>query len=365
MLPADQSKTDRVHPQKRKVWPAIIFPAIFLLLAAACVYLILTLLGILDFGDQQTPEELPVPATEETGPNEAAKIGTQTPPATPDVEPTPEAASTLPETDLPVPVPLKHDPLDIKKPGEISSDLPDITKKEQAVPDKNEEFNRNTARIAEAGGILKRFLSARTLEERKPFISRSSRSEEELAKTCLASPFPKSSEPRSLKIMAREKDRSFEVYFSVAFADSDQEMTRIIYVRMIAFSDDEPPKIHVDPFIDLFDRTIESFASKPSKGTKTVHSLITYNAYCFDNDVPRSSTMAKVTFYPNIAPGSRNALATAYLRKNSITFAQLKEMGSGGTTHIPCTLTVAWDTEKDPQKPYLEVIRIQSPNWKL
>lgn len=74
--------------------------------------------------------------------------------------------------------------------------------------------------------------------------------------------------------MTRQQNRSFEVCFSVAFDEPDQGLTRIIYVRTIGFSDDKPPKIHVDLFIDLFELTIETFSSKPTKGIRTVHRLI-------------------------------------------------------------------------------------------
>ena len=129
--------------------------------------------------------------------------------------------------------------------------------------------------------------------------------------------------------MTRQQNRSFEVCFSVAFDEPDQGLTRIIYVRTIGFSDDKPPKIHVDLFIDLFELTIETFSSKPTKGIRTVHRLITYNASCFDDQVLSPETMTEVTFHPNIAPGSRHALATAYLKKTK-TFAQIKDMSQGG-----------------------------------
>jgi len=72
-----------------------------------------------------------------------------------------------------------------------------------------------------------------------------------LPKSCLASPFLKSSASLPRQIMTRQQNRSFEVCFSVAF----------------------------------------------------------------DDKVLRPETMTEVTFHPNIAPGSRHALATAYLSK--------------------------------------------------
>lgn len=376
VVPAERTRTHSARPVKRKVWPTVIFPAVFLLLAAACVYFILTLMGILKFGDNPLKESPAISEVEKENTEDPLEInpvktsaGTQTGPDPQDDEPTPSPAPPEPVPAVPEPkigpTPLEHDPQDVKKPGEVPADLPDITKKEDAVPEKNENFNRNVAAIAEAQDILKRFLSASSYEERKPFITQSVRSEEELAASCLSETFPKSSEPLPKTILSREKNRSFEVYFSVAFDEPDQESSRILYIRTISFSEDEPPKIHVDPFIDLFERTIVEFAKEPVKGTKTVHSLISYNAFCYDDHIPRSETMAKVTFYPNTSPGARHALASAYLSKTSKTFAELRQMGQGGKTHTPCTLTVAWDTEKDPKKPYLEVVRVDARNWKL
>jgi|TARA_B110000914_G_scaffold21480_1_gene16122 hypothetical protein len=98
-------------------------------------------------------------------------------------------------------------------------------------------------------------------------INQSSRYEVVLPKSCLASPFLKSSASLPRQIMTRQQNRSFEVCFSVAF----------------------------------------------------------------DDKVLRPETMTEVTFHPNIAPGSRHALATAYLSKKTKTFAQIKDMSQGGT----------------------------------
>jgi hypothetical protein len=121
-------------------------------------------------------------------------------------------------------------------------------------------------------------------------INQSSRYEVVLPKSCLASPFLKSSASLPRQIMTRQQNRSFEVCFSVAF----------------------------------------------------------------DDKVLRPETMTEVTFHPNIAPGSRHALATAYLSKKNQNLRS--NQGHEPRRNIPCALTVGWE----PPKPYLELIRGES-----
>ena len=267
----------------------------------------------------------------------------------------------VPETTPPTPPeqakPIQHDPQDVKKPGEVSSDLPDVTavKTEKSV-------KKTTIVIKEAREVLKRFLFAQTYQERKPLITQSDRSEEVLATSCLGKPFPKSFEPSLLTVREKPEDRSFEVFFSVAFAQPNTERVRIILVRTVTYSEKEAPKIHTDPFIDLFEESAKQFQDQKKEGTATFSSIVEFSAYCFD-DIPKASSMAKVKFYTNLS-NAEKAIATAYLSKESRAFKQLTDMAEA-KERIPATISVAWDTETDPKRPYLQVIRVEAINWTL
>ncbi|MFT6241143.1 MAG: hypothetical protein ACJAQT_003238 [Akkermansiaceae bacterium] len=346
--PVEMTPAQRPQPHKRKVWPTILFPALLLLLAAAVVYLILDLMGILNFGEKKGTPEIPNPVTDAIpkAPNQDTPIL---------IEPVEGPSPILVDPEIP---PLEHDPQDIKKDGEVSTELPDLASSEA----RNESVQKKTAAINEARQILKRFLVARTYKERMPLITQSERPPEELAASCLGKPFPKSSEPGLIIGRERETDRSFEVFFSVAFDDGKSDRSRIVLVKTITYSEEEAPKIHTDPFIDLYEESVGSFYEQKTEGTATFHSLVEYSAYTYD-DIPKAIKMAKVTFYTNLARISA-PIATAYLSKESKAFKQLKKLAQA-RDRIPATVSVAWDIETDPERPFLQVIRVEAINWTL
>ncbi len=359
--PVDMEPAPRTKHKRRKIWPTLLFPALFLLLAAAVVYLILDLMGILDFGDKTPKEQEPSSITQTT----PEPVPTILPPEE-EIEATPISETVIAPEEEPISVspaklePLEHDPQDVKKPGEVSTELPDLTKK--APPSDADSVKMRTVAIKEAQEVLKRFLVAQTFEERKPLITKSDRSDEVLAASSLGKRFPKNLEPSILTVRERDGDRSFEVFFSVPFEQTEGDRSRIVLLRTVSYSEEDAPKIHTDPFLDLYEEPIKAFHSEKKEGTGTFSSIVEFSAYCFD-DIPKAATMAKVTFYTNIA-ASAKPIATAYLSKESEPFKQLSKMAKT-RKRIPATVSVTWDTESDPKRPFLQVIRIEAINWSL
>ncbi len=364
---------------RRKIWPSILFPALFLILAAAVVYLILDLMGLLSFGkdspktEEQTPvtqtqseESKAAPSFQEVTPSPASPAPSDASLANPDQALAP-STDPVEEPILLEPTPpknLEHDPQDLKKSGEVGGELPDLASK-AASPGASfvaDSVEKRTAAIKEAEVVLQRFLVAQTFAERKPLITKSEREDEELAASSLGKPFPKSFVPELLTTREREEDRSFEVFFSVAFDQADQERSKIVLIRTITYSEEDSPKIHTDPFLDLYEEPIRDFYEKKKSGTGTFNSIVEFSAFCFD-DIPKASSMAKVTFYTFIS-ASAKPIATGYLSKESQAFKELSKK-SKSRRKIPATVSVAWDTESDPEKPYLQVIRIEAINWTL
>lgn len=364
VAPVDQKPSKR-----RKIWPSIIFPSLFLILSAVVVYLILDLMGILNFDDKNLKEKesetLSLKAPD-SSPSSSLVDSTKT--STPSTEvpimiETPEPADlSIPTSTAPSSTPsLKHDPQDLNKAGELDSDLPDLALKrtERA----NDSIQKRANAIKEAQNVLKRFLDAQTYDERKPLLTRSDRSEEELANTSLGKPFPKSYFPEVLTVREKEADRAFEVFFSVAFDQPNEDRPKIILIRTVSYSEEDSPKIHTDPFIDLYEEKIQTFSNTEETKTGTFSSLVEFSAFCYD-DIPRSESMAKISFFTNLSATAK-PIAFAYLNKESNTFKKLEEMEKLLKTRVPATISVAWDTETDPKRPYLQVIRIEAVNWTL
>lgn len=356
--PVNMEPAQRQQAHKRKIWPTILFPGLFLVLAAAVVYLVLDLMGILNFREKTPTPDVGSPITKTSPIVSDAGVPVI-------VDPVEEPTHSPIPVESVTPTPLEHDPQDIKKPGEVPTDLPDLASTEAdptSDEGRNDSIKKRTAAINEARNILKRFLTARTYEERMPLITKSDRTPEELAASCLGKSFPKSTEPAVLTTREREADRSFEIFFSVAFDQADSDRSRIVLVRTITYSEDEAVKIHTDPFIDLFEESVGRFYDQKTEGTATFHSLVKYSAYTYD-DIPKPSKMAEVSFYTSQAQ-TDSSIATAYLSKESKAFKQLAKLAKAGD-RIPATVSVAWDTETDPKKPFLQVVRVEAINWAL
>lgn len=368
-LSSSLQPTGQSNHGRRKIWPGIVFPALFLALAAVVVYLILDLMGILKFG-KDTVEKAPPLETASSSSNHGPQINPtliSKPVSEPVLEdPTFEdPAITEPISDpiAPDPGPILHDPQDINKPGEVPDGLPDLaTNDAPSLKEGNEAIKQRTAAVDEARQTLKRFLRARNFEEREPFLTKSSLKKEELIASCLGKPLPDTGEPTLRIIRERDKDRSLEAFFSVDFDQPDENRRKIVLIRMISYSESEPLLIHIDPFVDLFDERIKKFAKKPVEGTRTFHSLIEYSQFCFD-EIPRQSTMATISFYPNQAD-SGSPLTKAYLSHESKAYKNLRNFAKAGD-RVPSTLSVSWDTTTDPTRPFLEVIRLEDINWSL
>jgi hypothetical protein len=171
-------------------------------------------------------------------------------------------------------------------------------------------------------------VSVKSFEERKSLISTSSRAESELPNFFLSTSFPGILEPTPETMIKRKDDRSIAVYFSLPFETPAGDRSRISLVWMITYSEDEPPLVHVDPFIDLYESLPAAFASTPVAGTQPFHVVIEASAYCFD-DIPRAEGKAKITIYENIARNSP-AITTAYLLRDSDTSKKIQEHANPG-----------------------------------
>jgi len=209
--------------------------------------------------------------------------------------------------------------------------------------------------------ILSKFLSAQTLEERRPLMTKSRRSEEELAAGPLAKPLPRfipAGPQRSFPGQGRLTDS----YHSVIFENFDGKGLNFpMLVRLISFSAEEEPRVQTDPFLDLYENIVAQIAKEKKKGPVTVNAIIQTSEFCFSDGIPNPDTKATVNFRANII-NSTPHLASAYLRADSDLFKSLRARAPSGAS-APVILTVEWNDKEDPNQPYVEVVRLNDTNW--
>ncbi len=206
--------------------------------------------------------------------------------------------------------------------------------------------------------LLEKFLAMKTLEERMPHLE-TKRPEADLASSVLNGPLP---EVMKITVDVRETNGIEQVvdhYYQVDFADGENSVNpQTMLVRIRAAGE---PKVVVDPFLDLFGGNFARYAEKPTDEAGTFQVIISAGAFCYD-DVP--SPEKKFTL-KILAREDTKEIAKAYFGKFSTIGAMLEDETSGLTyaQAKPCTLFMRWNTEEDPQKPFLEALDIKALDW--
>lgn len=131
---------------KRRIWPAIVFPVLFLALLGMAIYLTLDLMGIIKtpvVAPKEEPKMTPNATLSTPRPEKPPGISEQATaePASGDNFPSfveeaptedteepalPDPPASLPDESSP---PLNHDPRDIQKNGEVPAEIPELVKK--------------------------------------------------------------------------------------------------------------------------------------------------------------------------------------------------------------------------------------------
>lgn len=324
-IPEDQNWSEDQEEQKKSsgCWPAILL----LIFLAIVSYFILSFLHLVPdwrtissklFPQAQKIEEVPSKPTKKTVPfptPPAPKPISLTPPSNPD-----------PRTAEPTPDPFEENSI------------------------------ANSPRTS-----LKHFLAAKTLDDRRSFMTSSSHSADELRQSILSGPFPESHPPQVESKLTFADSQNTESYYTISFRTPLAKDVNSLTVKVVTSPSNSTPKVDTAFFLDLLQAPVTKLNQNLSPEPLTFQTIIEASAYCFD-DIPNSDSMAKLIFFRDM-DAKANPLATAYLARNSPLFQNLKKYDTPGT-RIPGTVTVKWNLTLDPSKPFLEVVDLQSPGLK-
>ena len=375
-------------------WTAIVFPLLFLLLAGIMVYLVLDLSDFLPHSKSyqrlpelpgNKPEAVQANAPKSNPPSPIAPIGHHesrsitppqpTPPGVfkvdlqtlfpqPTPAPAPEPAPDLPVKPSPgeLPPDTNSDPKpksplieeqDRKVEGEVNlPPLIDLNPSRNALPGKNDNPSKS-------GEALTRFLSARTLAERRPYMTGSRRSEAGLARSPLAGELPPVIRQRLLNHIKDNSDKHDERFFEVSF-NRDSAITPVPILVQVTEGDEGTMKVHTDAFIDLYNDEIARFGAVPIKGEHTFHAIVDAYKRCYEDNIPGSAQKSyiKLRQHEQVTPRLQ-----AYFGKTSAIATQISQPDGlpWGRSGI-CTVTVKWNTDH-PGRPYVELVRVDGFTW--
>ncbi|WP_411826217.1 hypothetical protein [Luteolibacter sp. AS25] len=206
--------------------------------------------------------------------------------------------------------------------------------------------------------LLEDFLAMETLEERLPHIE-TKQDESALLSSVLNGPLP---EVAKITVDIRETnqlEQLVDYYYYVDFVSPDGGVNpQAMLVRTRGTS---PPKVVVDPFLDLFGGRFARYAAEPTKEAGKFQVIVTAGAFCYD-DVPNPEKKFTLKILPR---DDAKEIAKAYFGKASKIGEMLEDETSGlsfGQAKA-CTVFLRWNMDDDPQKPFLEALDIISLDW--
>ncbi|MES2658444.1 MAG: hypothetical protein V4689_07485 [Verrucomicrobiota bacterium] len=311
------------HSHSRKRFIRLLVPLLCLFLLAGIVFGLLTLL-------LNSPKDTSSPSPVKSLTGQSARPDTAVSTETPKAEPVPV---------LPVPAP----------------ELPSIVEPPPDLPAGMEPVDPQKA----AEEVLDKFLAAKSLTERIPLIETKT-TEPELAKSCLANPFPTSSNivPEFRETNAVEQVIDF--YYNVDFdAGNNRLSPHTILVRKRGDSD---PKIVVDPFLDSYGGRLLAYANNKSEKAGIFQVIISPLASCTDENVPNREKKLTLKLLPR---DDTKEIARAYFGRQS----RIGRMLEDGTYSLSfgkakaCTVMLRWNTEDRPETPYLEALDLKTLDW--
>ena len=345
---------------RRLRWPRFVFPLLFLILAAIIVFLVLDLSELLPHSKRyqnlpELPRDQPEPANAKSERDEdpISPVGHQSSPTSGRLANA--AGQEINSTPSP-PSPDSKNPLieevDRSVTGEVAlPPLIDLNPSRNALPEQSDS-------PAKPGEALSLFLEAKTLAERKPYMTKSLRSEAELVRSPLAGKLAPTVRQRLLPYIKDSSDEYTAHFFEVSF---DRESAKRVPVLVqVSEGEDGRMLVHTDAFLDLYNDELAKFGAVPVKGDRTFHAIADAYKRCFEEKIPDSASKSfiKLRQHEQITPR-----LLAYFEQSSEVSRQISQSDGllWGRSGI-CTITVRWNIDH-PGQPYVELVGIDSFSW--
>lgn len=206
--------------------------------------------------------------------------------------------------------------------------------------------------------LLEKFLAMSTLEERMPHLE-SKLPEAELAESVLNGPLPE-----VLKITVDIRDTNpieqlIDYYYHVDFNDGSEGVNP--QTMLVRTRGGGAPVVVVDPFLDLFGGRFATYAKSPTAESGVFQVIISAGAFCYD-EVPGADKKFTLKI---LSREDTKEIAKAYFGKRSKIGEILRDDSSGLAYGQPkaCTVFMRWNTDEDPQNPFLEALDLKALNW--
>lgn len=371
-LARTQARPQARPAKPRARWIRAIFPIAFLAVAAVLVLAVLQTIGIFniwDYSNQRDDVITPsltannTPQTN-TSPNGTPNGGNAGVPA-PD------------EDDVPAPVTDREPPVPVIKDNTTTEgEFPDLhlppppshpaepTSSRTPPPTPAPPRNESPPKAGFlANQILNKFLAAKTLDERMPFMSESTRTPEELAASCLAGQLKPVKSILMVEMVPRAEDNMTQYLYYVSFQDEAEDRQRQRIVMQVSERPGiHPPRVHADAFLEHYEKKFTHYAAHPVGDVTTFHCIAEARTAGLAKNLPDESKGSVVRLEIKSHP-DRPAIFNAYLNKNSPLMDQIGPRKPFPYTEARfCVLSFRWNTD-DKKHPYIELNDIVCQGW--
>jgi hypothetical protein len=209
-----------------------------------------------------------------------------------------------------------------------------------------------------AGQVLEEFLQAKDAATRAP-LCEPQISEQAMAGTILAGPMPEVEKIDPESSRENTVEGFTEFLFEVILK---QDGKSVQYSMVVRKRGDQPPKVYIDPVLDLMGGRLTKFASTPGKEIGTFHVVLEAISGCYEHGMPDADH--KHTFKLMRGQLGRD-IARAYIVKDSRFQKMLEDPDSPlhWGARLKSTVSLRWNMTEDPAHPYLEVIDIKAFDW--
>jgi len=208
--------------------------------------------------------------------------------------------------------------------------------------------------------VLEKFLSAKTLQERLPMLE-TKESPETLASSSLAKPFPPRLNIETDVHVPNTIENYIDIFYNVEFeGQNGKPVPQTILVRMRG---SQEPKIVADPFLDLYDGRLAAYAANPTDKSGTFQAIVSADAFCWDENIPNKDTKLTLKL---LSRENTREITRAYFSKHSKIAELLDSQRQSEWTYgqaKAATVLLQWNTEEDPEKPFLEALDIKALRW--
>ncbi|MFC0019789.1 hypothetical protein [Roseibacillus persicicus] len=210
--------------------------------------------------------------------------------------------------------------------------------------------------------ILEKFLAARNLTERTPFLSVQSQKNPNVASSPLAQALPDPSSTHFWEILKDPQEKRTDFFYIASWDGTRNTPPEPIAIELHKWEGSESTQVHSEAFVEFYTQKLARYAASPLDRPARFFVLAECVARCFETEAVREHT-SKATLKMGSFPNDRTAVK-AYFDKKGEILDELKKYREGVAFRedIPMTVTLAWSKESEGPR-YLELIQINSFDW--